>query len=150
MEHPHGAQLAAAVRSPARFGGAATGTRPGNVERRMTRHRSGRGDAARGLDGDGLLAAVLEPSSAVESGYRELRVDLLDGTSVIGLLVKSDDATLTVRPATSTGGGDARVLRRSEVGRLRWSKLSIMPEGLLESLAPQQAGDLLAFLLTAR
>ncbi len=106
------------------------------------------GVGARGLDG--ILAAVLEPSRAVESGYRELRVDLLDGTSLIGLLVKSDDATLTVRPTSSTGGGEARVLRRSEVERLRWSKLSLMPEGLLESLAPQPAGDLLAFLLATR
>ncbi len=106
------------------------------------------GVGARGLDS--ILAAVLEPSSAVESGYRELRVDLLDGTSLIGLLVKSDDATLTVRPTSSTGGGDARVLRRSDVQRLRWSKLSIMPEGLLESLAPQHAANLLAFLLTVR
>ncbi len=93
---------------------------------------------------------MLEPSRAVESGYRELRVDLLDGTSLIGLLVKSDDATLTVRPTSSTGGGEARVLRRSEIERMRWSKLSLMPEGLLESLTPQQAGDLLAFLLAAR
>lgn len=106
------------------------------------------GVGVRGLDG--LLAALLEPSSAVESGYRELRVDLIDGTSVIGLLVKSDDATLTIRPTSSVGGGEPRVLQRANIERVRWSKLSIMPEGLLESLAPQQAGDLLAYLLATR
>jgi putative membrane-bound dehydrogenase-like protein len=106
------------------------------------------GVGARGIDG--LLAALLEPSAAVESGYRELRVELLDGTSLTGLLVSSDDATLTLRAASAAGAGEPRVVPRIEVARLRWSKLSVMPEGLLQALQANEAGDLLAYLIGVR
>ncbi len=106
------------------------------------------GVGARGIDG--LLAALLEPSAAVESGYRELRVELLDGTSMSGLLVRSDDATLTLRAASAAGAGEPRAVPRTEVARLRWSKLSVMPEGLLQSLHASEAGDLLAYLIGVR
>jgi len=96
---------------------------------------------------DGILAAVLEPSAAVESGYRVLRVELLDETAVEGLLVKSDDQAVTVRPASAAGALDAVTIPRSEIRRLRWSKLSVMPEGLLESLSEEDASSLLAYLL---
>jgi putative membrane-bound dehydrogenase-like protein len=106
------------------------------------------GVGARGIDG--LLAALLEPSAAVESGYRELRVELLDGTSLTGLLVSSDGATLTLRAASAAGAGEPRVVPRTEVARLRWSKLSVMPDGLLQALPASEAGDLLAYLLGVR
>lgn len=106
------------------------------------------GAGARGIDS--LLAAVLEPSSAVEAGYRELRVDLADETSVVGRLLSESDDSLTIQPTSSAGAGEPRVIDRAEITRVRWSKLSIMPEGLLESLAPADAGDLLAYLLSVR
>jgi len=106
------------------------------------------GAGARGVDS--LLAAVLEPSSAVEAGYRELRVDLADETSVVGRLLSESDDSLTIQPTSSAGAGEPRVIDRAEITRVRWSKLSIMPEGLLESLAPADAGDLLAYLLSVR
>jgi putative membrane-bound dehydrogenase-like protein len=106
------------------------------------------GAGARGIDS--LLAAVLEPSSAVEAGYRELRVDLVDETSVVGRLLSESDESLTLQPTSSAGASEPRVIDRTEIARVRWSKLSIMPEGLLESLAPADAGDLLAYLLSIR
>ena len=106
------------------------------------------GAGARGIDS--LLAAVLEPSSAVEAGYRELRVDLVDETSVVGRLLSESDDSLTLQPTSSAGASEPRVIDRTEIARVRWSKLSIMPEGLLESLAPADAGDLLAYLLSIR
>jgi putative heme-binding domain-containing protein len=93
---------------------------------------------------------VLEPSSAVEAGYRELRVELVDETSVVGRLLAESDDSLTIQPTSSAGASEPRVIERAEIARVRWSKLSIMPEGLLESLAPADAGDLLAYLLSVR
>jgi putative membrane-bound dehydrogenase-like protein len=106
------------------------------------------GAGARGIDS--LLAAVLEPSSAVEAGYRELRVELVDETSVVGRLLAESDDSLTIQPTSSAGASEPRVIDRAEIARVRWSKLSIMPEGLLESLTPADAGDLLAYLLSVR
>jgi putative membrane-bound dehydrogenase-like protein len=106
------------------------------------------GSAQRGIDG--LLAAVLRPSAAVEAGYRLLRVELADDTALEGLLVAQDDASLTLRPATNAGAQPPRRLARSEITRTRWSKLSVMPDGLLQSLADDEAANLLAFLLAQR
>jgi putative heme-binding domain-containing protein len=106
------------------------------------------GAGARGIDS--LLAAVLDPSGAVEAGYRELRVELVDETSVVGRLLSESDASLTIQPTSSAGASEPRVIDRAEITRVRWSKLSIMPEGLLESLTPTDAGDLLAYLLSVR
>ena len=99
----------------------------------------------RGLGG--ILSAILEPSAAVESGYRVLRVDLRDETALEGLLVRSDDASVTIRPANASGALEPVALPRSEIARLRWSSLSVMPEGLLDSISDEDASHLLAFLL---
>jgi putative membrane-bound dehydrogenase-like protein len=104
-----------------------------------------------GLRGiDGILAAVLRPSAAVESGYRLLRVELTDETALEGVLVAQDDASLTLRPATSAGPLEARRIPRTEIARTRWSELSVMPDGLLETLSASDAANLLAFLLAQR
>jgi putative heme-binding domain-containing protein len=97
----------------------------------------------RGLEG--MLTAILEPSAAVESGYRVLRVELVDETAVEGLLVRSEDQTVTIRPVSATGALDPQTIPRDQIARLRWSKLSVMPEGLLESLSPEDAANLLAY-----
>jgi putative membrane-bound dehydrogenase-like protein len=97
----------------------------------------------RGLEG--MLTAILEPSAAVESGYRVLRVELVDETAVEGLLVRSEDQTVTIRPVSATGALDPQTIPRDQIARLRWSTLSVMPEGLLESLSPEDAANLLAY-----
>jgi hypothetical protein len=81
----------------------------------------------------------------VESGYRVLRVELVDETAVEGLLVRSEDQTVTIRPVSATGALDPQTIPRDQIARLRWSKLSVMPEGLLESLSPEDAANLLAY-----
>jgi putative heme-binding domain-containing protein len=103
------------------------------------------GIASRGIEG--LLSAVLEPSAAVESGYRAYRVQLIDETALEGLLVRSDEQSITLRPANSGGAQPVRTISRAEVAGIRAMKLSVMPEGQLESLSDTDAADLLAYLL---
>jgi putative membrane-bound dehydrogenase-like protein len=108
------------------------------------------------LDGVGtrgaesLVATILRPSAAIEAGYRLLSVELTDESLLQGLLFAQDDASITLREATATGARPPRRIERPEIARMRWSNLSLMPEGLLQSLADQDAADLLAFLAGQR
>lgn len=99
----------------------------------------------RGLEG--VLAALLEPSAAMEAGYRVYRVEFTDETAVEGLLVREDSESVTLRPANADGAQAARAIPRSEIARVRVMKLSLMPEGQLEAMGDKDAADLLAYVL---
>lgn len=104
------------------------------------------------LDGAGahgveaLLRNILTPNAAMEAGYRRYRVETLDGDVWEGLLAGEDTETVTLRQPSSE---DQR-LERSRLKRFGFVKGSVMPEGLLEALPPDQARDLLAYLLTLK
>ena len=99
----------------------------------------------RGLEG--VLAALLEPSAAMEAGYRVYRVEFIDETAVEGLLVREDAESVTLRPANADGAQTPLVIPRSEIARVRVMKLSLMPEGQLEAMGDKDAADLLAYVL---
>lgn len=99
----------------------------------------------RGLEG--VLAALLEPSAAMEAGYRVFRVDFTNETAVEGLLVREDSDSVTLRPANADGAQAPLVIPRSEIARVRVMKLSLMPEGQLEAMGDKDAADLLAYVL---
>ncbi len=103
------------------------------------------GISRRGLEG--VLTALLEPSAAMEAGYRVYRVDLLDETAVEGLLVREDADSVTLRPASADGALAPLVIPRTEIARVRAMKLSLMPEGQLQALGDKDAADLLAYVL---
>ncbi|HAB18034.1 MAG TPA: hypothetical protein DCE44_16485 [Verrucomicrobiales bacterium] len=104
------------------------------------------------LDGAGahgpeaLLRNVLTPNAAMEGGYRRFRVETQDGDVVEGLLAAQDADSFTIRqPSTE----DQRFLR-NKLRRAGFLKGSVMPEGLLEALPPDQAQDLLTYVLTLK
>lgn len=99
----------------------------------------------RGLEG--VLAALLEPSAAMEAGYRVFRVDFTNETATEGLLVREDADSVTLRPANADGAQAPLVIPRSEIARVRVLKLSLMPEGQLEAMGDKDAADLLAYVL---
>ena len=100
------------------------------------------------LDGIGvtgveaILRNVLTPNAAMEGGYRNFRVVTNDGRIVQGLLVsRNADAIVIRQPNTA----DIRIATR-DVSQADFTGVSIMPEGLLESLQPQDVSDLFAHL----
>jgi putative membrane-bound dehydrogenase-like protein len=93
-----------------------------------------------------LLRAVLTPNAAMEAGYRAFRVELKDGDVIDGLLVSQDnDAIVLRRPRAE----DLRIAR-STVKRANFTRLSMMPEGLLEALKPEEVSNLFAYLRTLK
>jgi putative membrane-bound dehydrogenase-like protein len=96
-----------------------------------------------GLRGtEGLLRALITPSAAIESGYRKFRVETRDSEIVEGFLVSQDESGVVLRQVNSQ---DQRI-PRANIKRAGFTKLSVMPEGLLESMKPEDVTDLFAFL----
>jgi putative heme-binding domain-containing protein len=122
------------------------------ASRCLTCHQQGGqgGRVGPALDGVGLtgveaiLRNVLTPSAAMEGGYRTYRVVTRDGRIVQGLLVAQEaDAIVIRQPNTS----DIRIPSR-DVAQAAFTSVSVMPEGLLESLPPSEVSDLFAYLKT--
>ena len=118
----------------------------------LTCHQQGGqgGKIGPALDGLGLtgteaiLRNVLTPNAAMEGGYRAFRVITKDGRVVQGLLVSQDADAIVIREPDKA---DLRIPTR-DVALAGFSTISIMPEGLLESMKPEEVSDLFAYLKT--
>jgi len=95
---------------------------------------------------ESLLRNLLTPNAAMEPGYRVFRVELKDGDVLDGIRVSEDkDAIVLRRPNMA----DTRIAQR-DVRKAAFTKSSVMPEGLLDALPPEQVSDLFAYLKTLK
>jgi putative heme-binding domain-containing protein len=116
----------------------------------LTCHQQGGqgGKVGPALDGLGItgveaiLRNVLTPNAAMEGGYRTFRVVTRDGRIVQGLLVSRDADAIVIRQPNTA---DIRIAGH-DVTQADFTGISIMPEGLLESMPPQDVSDLFAHL----
>jgi len=91
---------------------------------------------------EAILRNVLTPNAAMEGGYRSFRVVTKDGRIVQGLLVSRDADAIVIRQPNTA---DIRIPAK-EVTQADFTGISVMPEGLLESMQPQEVSDLFAHL----
>jgi putative heme-binding domain-containing protein len=104
------------------------------------------------LDGAGangveaLLRNILTPNAAMEAGYRRFRVETRDGDVLDGMFISQDGDGLVLRQPNAE---DLRI-PRGNVKRAVFTRLSVMPEGLLEGLKAEDVSDLFAYLKTLR
>ena len=95
---------------------------------------------------ESLLRNLLTPNAAMEPGYRVFRVELKDGDVLDGIRVSEDkDAIVLRRPNMN----DTRIAQQ-DVRKAAFTKSSMMPEGLLDPLPPEQVTDLFDYLKTLR
>lgn len=92
--------------------------------------------------GRDILESILVPSSTIAQGYETLVVTTRDGETYTGIRAGAEDGPLRLRLAS----GIDVVVPRSDIDRMDRSKVSLMPEGLLNSLTTEEVRDLLAFL----
>jgi putative heme-binding domain-containing protein len=95
---------------------------------------------------EALLRAVLTPNAAMEAGYRTYRVELKNGELVDGLFVRQDADSIVLRRPNSE---DLRIAQ-DDVRRAEFLRVSLMPEGLLDSLSASDATDLFTYLNTLK
>jgi putative heme-binding domain-containing protein len=91
---------------------------------------------------EALLRNILTPNAAMEPGYRMFRVELREGDVLDGIRVsEGPEAIVLRRPAVD----DTRIALK-QIRRAGFTRLSMMPEGLLEGLQPREVSDLFAYL----
>ncbi len=89
-----------------------------------------------------LLDSLLNPSARVEPQFASYLVRTTDGRQATGLLVRRDGEQVVVRDAQNM----LQTFAATDVEAVQPSRLSLMPDGQLAGLTPQQAADLLAYL----
>jgi putative membrane-bound dehydrogenase-like protein len=89
-----------------------------------------------------FLVAILDPNAAIEPRYSAYLVELRDGRSLLGVIASETATGFTL----AQPGGAKEELLRAEIKSIRGLGQSLMPEGLEQSLTPQQIADVIAYL----
>jgi putative heme-binding domain-containing protein len=89
-----------------------------------------------------LLTHIVDPSVYIRKEYMTYEIRTRDGRVQSGLMSEQDGASMTLTDR------DYRKIRiqRTDIAKVTESADSVMPEGLLDQLMPQQVRDLFAFL----
>ncbi len=91
---------------------------------------------------DALLLHILVPNYEVLPAYQSISIRTNDGRSFSGWLVSETENSLTLR---TTFGTDESILRRN-ISSLSNSGLSLMPDGLEQSINKDEMAKLIAYL----
>lgn len=90
---------------------------------------------------DYLLENIVYPSAAVPRDYQLQVVELKGGRVISGFIIAENDTALTVRAMN-----EKIVVARGEIQKRTIAPVSMMPEGLLQDLAPREMQELFAYL----
>ena len=89
-----------------------------------------------------FLVAILDPNAAINPHFLAYSIETKDGRSLSGIVKGETASSLTL----VQGGGVIEKVLRGDIKEIRASQLSLMPEGLEQSMAPQDLADLIAWL----
>lgn len=92
---------------------------------------------------DYLLENILDPNSIVGADYKMSIVTLKDDTVLNGVVLEKTERTVTLQ-----GVNGPQTVELSQIIEMKQSELSLMPEGLLESLDSIEVANLLAYLMS--
>jgi putative heme-binding domain-containing protein len=95
---------------------------------------------------DELLQQIVAPNLFFMPTFQAFVAETAEGEIIEGVVAGTTETTVTVRQAL----GVDRVFTKSKLKRLKGLNVSLMPEGLLEGLEPQQVADLLDFIRSLR
>jgi putative membrane-bound dehydrogenase-like protein len=90
---------------------------------------------------DYLLENIVDPNAVVWNQYKATYFETSDDRLITGVILRENESTVTIQTATGT-----ITLPRNEITSRRQSELSLMPEGLLDTLEKQDLFDLFAYL----
>ncbi len=89
-----------------------------------------------------MLLSIVNPSAYIRPEYVSYEVTMKDDQQLTGLMAESSPTTVTILDRNN----QRHLLARDQIKELTQSTVSLMPEGLLEGLMPQQLMDLFAYL----
>jgi putative heme-binding domain-containing protein len=91
---------------------------------------------------DYLLLNMVDPSATVGAEYRMSVVVLKDGRVLNGIVATRNDKTLTLQTAK-----ERTTIELSDIEEVKPSTVSLMPDGQLQTLTPDQVRDLAGYLM---
>ena len=89
-----------------------------------------------------MLLNVVNPSIAIREGFENYAVFTLDGRTLTGFIDDQDNRVVVLR----SNDGQRMVINRDDIDEMQAIPRSIMPEGILKTLKPQEIRDLFAYL----
>ena len=95
---------------------------------------------------EALLHNILTPNAQMESGYYRHDIILKNGGKVSGSLVNETKSSLSIQPLGTT----IQVIPRKNIAQHKITKSSLMPEGLIDHLSPEQVADLFTYIRTLK
>jgi len=93
-------------------------------------------------NGRNLIDQILFPSKIIEPQWQTTNVQLKDGDTKSGFVIARSSTELSLKIA----GGETIKIPVKQIARTGTERISAMPEGLLQNLTAEEAGDLLEFL----
>ena len=97
-------------------------------------------------DVDYLLFNVLNPSGEIQDDYKLVVVTTRDGRTYSGNISAENDRQLTLRVV----GQDAVIINKANIQSREVMPVSMMPNGLFETLTDKEVVDLVAYLRTMK
>ena len=101
---------------------------------------------AKKWDRPSMLDQILLPSKVLDPQWQPATVTLANGETKAGFIAARDADALTLKMA----GGVTEKIPANQVRETTTQRISLMPEGLLQSLTAQEAADLLEFLASLK
>ncbi len=89
-----------------------------------------------------LCESVLKPSAKIAQGFESQHIVLKNGTVIDGFVAKEGGDSVDVRNIT----GIVTVIEKGDIAKRERSEKSIMPEGLVNNITPQDLAALIAFI----
>jgi putative heme-binding domain-containing protein len=91
-----------------------------------------------------ILESILEPSKVVSEQYQNVTIVKTDGEAITGRMVDETPSRIILQPSPFAA---SRIqIEKSEVAEQRPSKISPMPEGMVNLLTKDEILDLLAYI----
>ncbi|TWU03838.1 family 16 glycoside hydrolase [Neorhodopirellula pilleata] len=103
------------------------------------------------FDENYVLDAIVHPSRVISDQYGSSTVLLADGTILTGLVVEQENGNLLVYPNQTQGSQEplqAIKVDADDIEDISASKISQMPEGLLNNLNAEEIRDLMGYLMS--
>ncbi|MEO1524154.1 MAG: PVC-type heme-binding CxxCH protein [Planctomycetota bacterium] len=92
-------------------------------------------------DLDYLLHNVIDPNALIGKDYQTTQLVTADGRVLLGLLKDETETAITLQTAD-----ELVVVEKDDIDARKLSTTSMMPEGQLDTMEPEQIRDLLAYL----
>jgi thiosulfate/3-mercaptopyruvate sulfurtransferase len=95
---------------------------------------------------DYLLTTMIDPNAVIGHDYQAVIIETTKGQTLTGLVKHEDEKALTLETATEKTATQKVVIPKEAIEQRSASKVSFMPEGILQKLSDEQVRDLIGYL----